>query len=121
MDHPDFVSELHGVDHAERIARKDKAISNTPDPIPCIGFAMSALPPSAAIVRVARHIDLAPSGNVSNSFSAARIQEMGRVLGVIAAHGFLPPRRSNVVICDNPCQDSRRSNCFASVNIHNVI
>src|SRR5258708_31859165 len=44
---------------------------------------MSALPPSAAIVREARQINLAPSGNVSNSFSAARIHETGRVLRII--------------------------------------
>src|SRR5271167_4341938 len=59
------------------------AISNTPDPMPCMGFATSALPPSAAIVRAVRQIDLAPSGNVSNSFSAALIHEMGRVFRVI--------------------------------------
>jgi hypothetical protein len=71
--------------------------------MPCIGFAISALPPSAAIVRAARQIDLAPSGKVSNSFNAALIHEMGLVLGVI---GFWPsrsPHNDNVVIFDNRC------------------
>jgi len=53
--------------------------------MPCIGFAISALPPSAAIVSAARQIDRAPSGNVSNYFNAALIHETGRVLGVIAS------------------------------------
>jgi len=44
---------------------------------------MSAFPPSAAIVKAARQIDLAPSGNVSNSLSAALIHETGRVFRVI--------------------------------------
>src|SRR6266851_4735238 len=63
--------------------RNGSAISNTPEPRPCIGFAMSALLPSAAIVRAVRQIDLAPSGNVSNSFKAALIHEIGRVFRVI--------------------------------------
>ncbi len=100
MDDPDFLGELHRVDHAERIARNGSAISNTPDPMPCMGFAMSALPPSAAIVRAARQIDLAPSGNVSNSFSAALIHETGRVLLVITVAS-----PSNVVKCDNNRQE----------------
>jgi hypothetical protein len=37
----------------------------------CHIFAMSALVPSAAIVKAARQIDLAPSGNVANSFPAS--------------------------------------------------
>jgi hypothetical protein len=45
---------------------------------------MSALPPSGAIVSAARQIDLAPSEKVSNSLSAALIQETGLVFGVIA-------------------------------------
>ena len=44
---------------------------------------MSALPPSAAIVKAVRQVDLAPSGKVSNSLSAALIHETGRVLLVI--------------------------------------
>src|SRR5258707_800450 len=60
-------------------------------PIPRIGFATSALPASAAIVKTARQIDLAPSGNVSNSFSAALIHEMGRVCRVIGALALLRP------------------------------
>jgi hypothetical protein len=44
---------------------------------------MSALPPSAAIVRAVKQIDLAPYGNVSMSFSAALNHETGRVLRVI--------------------------------------
>jgi hypothetical protein len=51
---------------------------------------MSALPPSAAIVSAARQIDLAPSGKVSNSFSAALSQETGLVLGVIDGRRLYP-------------------------------
>jgi len=54
-----------------------------------MGFAMSALPPSAAIVKAARQIDRAPSGNVSNSFSAAMIHDTGRVFRVIAVRYFI--------------------------------
>jgi hypothetical protein len=57
--------------------------------MPCIGLTISALPPSAAIVKAARQIDLAPSGKVSNSFSAALIHEMGRVFCVIVRPYFL--------------------------------
>ncbi len=63
--------------------RKARAISKTPAPMPRSGCARSALPPSAAIVSVARQIDLAPSGNVKNSFSAALIHEIGLVARVI--------------------------------------
>jgi hypothetical protein len=73
---------------------------------------MSALPPSAAIVSAARQIDLAPSGNVSNSFSAALIHETGRVLGVIASR-CLYHLNSHVVIFDNICQGKQRSHAFA--------
>src|ERR1019366_9613726 len=73
------------------------AISNTPDPKPCIGFAISAFPPSAAIGRAVRQIALAPSGNVSNSFSAALIHEMGRVFrvfGCLPLHSLISPMLS---------------------------
>jgi hypothetical protein len=69
--------------------------------MPCIGFTISALPPSAAIVKAARQIDRAPSGKVSNSFSAARIQETGRVfLGHRAVRYLM---LLDVVIFDNVC------------------
>ena len=93
MDHLDGIGELHGIDDAERISPNGSAISNTPDPMPRIGLAMSALPPSAAIVRAARQIDEAPSGNVSNSFSATLIQETGRVRGVIVSLPVRWPQR----------------------------
>jgi hypothetical protein len=48
-----------------------------------MGFAMSALLPSAAIVRAVREVDWTARGNASNSFHAARIHEMGRVFLVI--------------------------------------
>src|SRR5437773_1018686 len=51
---------------------------------------MSALPPSAAIVRAVRQIVRAPSGNFSNSFSAAFSQETGRVLRVSAIRYSAP-------------------------------
>src|SRR5712692_11171427 len=88
--------------------RKGSAISNTPDPRPCIGFAISAFPPSAAIVKAARQIDRAPSGNVSNSFSAALIHETGRVFRVIGLSATSFALCRNVVIYDNKCQESHR-------------
>src|SRR3990172_12247280 len=51
---------------------------------------MSAFPPSAAMVKAARQFDLAPSGNVSKSFSAALIHETGRVLLVICRRYLTP-------------------------------
>ena len=82
MNHPDFLGQLHGIDHAERIApvrqrnleHADQAVHGLGD----VGLAASA-----AMVQAARQIDLAPSGNARNSFSAAPIQEMGRVFRVI--------------------------------------
>src|SRR6266849_3723639 len=79
--------------------RNGSVISNTPDPRPCIGFAISAIPPSAAIVKAAKQIDRAPWGNVSNSLSAALIHETGRVVRVIelSATAFpYPPMLSYV-------------------------
>src|SRR3990170_5717632 len=78
-----------------------------------MGFAISALPPSAAIVKAARQIGRAPSGNVSNSFSAALIHETGRVLLVISRRRSFPFAKSlnfanrlyNVVIRDNTHQE----------------
>jgi hypothetical protein len=55
-----------------------------------MGFATSALPPSSAIVKAARQIDLAPSGNVSNSFRAALIHETGRVFRVMTVRYGIP-------------------------------
>src|SRR5271157_2745205 len=69
--------------------------------MPCMGFATSALPPSAAMVRAVRQIDLAPSGNVSNSFSAALIHEMGRVFRVICRPLSAYHSYRYVVIFDN--------------------
>src|SRR5262245_16955683 len=48
-----------------------------------MGLAMSALLPSAAIVKAARQTILASRGKDSNSFRAALIHETGRVLLVI--------------------------------------
>jgi hypothetical protein len=45
----------------------------------CMGFAISALAPSAAIVSAVKKIERAASGKVSNSFNAALIHETGRV------------------------------------------
>src|ERR1035441_4960140 len=111
MEHPDVLSDLHGVDHRKALARNYRAISNTPDLIPCIGFAMSALPPSATIVSANRKTDLASSGRVSNSPSAALIHETGRVRGVIAT-----PRLpgNNVVRYDNGCQAAGKPLSLAS-------
>ena len=66
---------------------------------------MSALPPSAAIVKAVRQMVRTPSGKVSNSLSAALIHETGRVLLIIS---FALDRSclsrllvGNVVIYDN--------------------
>jgi hypothetical protein len=47
-------------------------------------LAMSALPPSAAMVSAVRHTILASSGNLSNSCRAGLSHETGRVLRVSA-------------------------------------
>ena len=59
MDNSDVLAKLHGINTRNVSPLNGRAISITPDPIPSIGFAMFALPPSAAIVKVARQIDLA--------------------------------------------------------------
>src|ERR1051325_300668 len=64
--------------------RNAKAISNTPEPSPRIGLAMSDLLPSAAIVKAVRHVDFTALGKVSNSLSAALTHEIGRVVLVIS-------------------------------------
>jgi hypothetical protein len=64
--------------------RETPAQSQTrPTPIPFIGFAISALAPSAAIVKAVKQMVLAASGNDSKSLSAALIQETARVCLVI--------------------------------------
>jgi hypothetical protein len=63
-----------------------------------MGFAISALLPSAATVRAARQIDLGSSGKVSNSLSAALIHETGRVF---ADHWLSIAPSFYVVISDN--------------------
>ncbi len=85
MHYPDVVAELYAVDDSNGVAAVGNAISNTPEPRPFIGLAMSALPPSAAIVSTARQIDCAPSGKDSKAFRAALTQEMGRV-GLVTHH-----------------------------------
>jgi hypothetical protein len=59
---PDFVGELHRINHAECIALERQRNLEYPLAMPRIGFAMSAFPPSAAIVNAVRQIDCAPSG-----------------------------------------------------------
>src|SRR5258708_7436365 len=70
-----------------------------------MGFAMSALPSSAAMVNAVRQTVLTSSGNLSNSLNAALIHEIGRVLLIISfalyrscLSRFLV---RDVVICDN--------------------
>jgi hypothetical protein len=64
--------------------RYARAISSAPEPKPCKGLAMSAFPPSAAIVSAPNSTLLAPAGNSSKSLRAALIQETGRVFRVSA-------------------------------------
>src|SRR5579863_8606597 len=77
--------------------RNASAISKTPEPRPCRGFAISALPPSAAIVSAVRKGAWASFGKLSKSFSAALIQETGLVFLASAIH-------FDVVDYDNNCQ-----------------
>jgi hypothetical protein len=74
-----------------------------PDPIPLNGLAMSALPPSAAMVNAARQTDFTSRGKRSKSFRAAFIQEIGRVCLVIDPSTAL---LGIVVIFDNTGQVS---------------
>src|SRR5271167_3113466 len=92
-----------------------RANSNTPEPMPCIGLARSALPPSAAIVKAARQINWAVCGNVSNSFRADLSHEMGRVTRVICRRYFTPP--ANVVISDNEGQVGSHGWCFPNCGL----
>ena len=101
MHHPNFRTELYGIDNTERITaerQNDRAISKTPDPIPCIGFAMWPCRPRQRRTGQRGKFDLAPSGNVSNSFSATLIHETSRVFRVIAA---VAAWHYSVVIFDN--------------------
>jgi hypothetical protein len=66
MKHPDVIANLDSVNQAERVTPVAKAISKTTEPRPCIGFAISDLPPSAVIVSAVRQVMRAPSGNLSN-------------------------------------------------------
>ncbi len=59
--------------------RYGRAISHSPDSKPCSGFAISALPPSAAIVKARNISKRAPSGKFSKSFRAALSHEIGLV------------------------------------------
>src|SRR5271157_1168522 len=77
--------------------------------MPCTGFATSALPPSAAIVRAVRQIDLAPSGNVSNSFSATLIHETGRVFRVIGRPLFHSPHIAMLSYVTTNVKKARRT------------
>ena len=84
MHDPYLLGELHGVNYSISITAECQRNLEYARTIPRMGFAISALPPSAAIVSAARQIDWAPSGNVSNSLSAAPIHETGRVFRVSA-------------------------------------
>jgi hypothetical protein len=70
---------------------------------PCMGLAMSALAPSAAIVSAPRHTERGPAGNLSKSRKADFNHEIDRVFLVSAMAPELAPRR-HVVIYDNECQ-----------------
>jgi hypothetical protein len=78
MNNPQVVAQLHRIDYAKCVATKRQG-----DLKPCMGFAMSALPPSATMVNAVRHLVTTSLGNFSNSLSAALIHEIGRVLLVI--------------------------------------
>ena len=84
MHDPNLITELDGINHSKRITAKCQGDLEYAVPRPRIGFAMSALPPFAAIVKAARQIDFAPSWKVSNSFNAALTHETGRVRRGIA-------------------------------------
>jgi hypothetical protein len=78
---------------------------------------MSAFPPSAAIVSAARKIHLAPCGKVSNSLSAALIQETGLARNVISLS--LALFLFSVVIFDNIVKGKLARGCnYAFVTLH---
>src|SRR5882672_7234427 len=81
-----------------------------------MGFAISVLPPSAAMVNAARQVLFTASGNFSNSLNAALIHEIGRVLPVIRQANpsfchFAKGPSTDVVICDNICPAEVRTPC----------
>jgi len=59
-------------------------------------------------------LSLAPSGNVSNSFSAALIHETGRVFRVIGRPRIHTPHVVHVVIYDNIVKKARRPDVILS-------
>lgn len=83
MNHPNIVPKLHRIDDPERVTPVGQRDFKDTEPRPFIGFAMSALAPSAAMVSAARQIDCASSGNFAKSLRAALIQLIGRVVLVI--------------------------------------
>jgi len=79
---PKVASDLDSIDDAKGIATERESNFKNPGTRPWRGFAMSVLPPSAAMVRAARHMDWASPGNFSKSFRADLIQDMARVVRV---------------------------------------
>jgi len=57
VDNPNLIGELHRVDHAKGAALKRQSNLEDARARAVQGFAKSALPPSAAIVKAPRHID----------------------------------------------------------------
>ena len=72
---PIYLRQAGPLNDAKCISTKWQRNLENPEPNPRSGLAMSDFPPSATMVSAARQIDRAPSGNVSNSFRAALIQE----------------------------------------------
>jgi hypothetical protein len=76
--------------------------------MPFIGFAISALPPSAAIVKAARQMDRAPSGSFSNSLSAAFTHDTRARFAGFGHPLFGTTHIIHVVMSDNRCPRSAR-------------
>jgi hypothetical protein len=79
VNNPNSLSDLRGINNPICISAMRQAISNTPEPSPWRGLAISAFPPSDAEINAAVQTACAAMGNLSNSLRAALTQEMGRV------------------------------------------
>jgi hypothetical protein len=75
MHDPDVRLELDNVDGPISVAAPRESDFKDARAKPFIGLAISALRPSAAMIRALRIADCAPSGNSSKSVLAALIQE----------------------------------------------
>jgi hypothetical protein len=101
VNDPDFITKLYRVDNAKGVPAnwqcdlKDTGANS----LERLGYV--PLPSSAAIVNAVRQMLCASAGNLSNSFKAALIHEMGRVFLEIGILPALLPMLSDMTTAVN--------------------